>query len=209
MTVALRWAAASVLLASALAWPAAVHPAATTTWKLVRTECTTGQKQVGNACWDPRDSNYTDKWQVGESSASQSVPGQWDVKFTYTVPQTVPAGEAPLALGVTVTSHNNSGAHFQVCVTGGFSVVQPDPCVRAGAEGNDKSNSVSGAVTIKGYRAAAGAHATVEVRLGDGGHVYFTYEAQTAQPSSGPASNATVGSVSGEVTVTHGDDSQE
>ena len=65
------------VVAVSLGAPAAAGPAApaATTWKLVQTtNCSAPRRTVGLACYDPAGSTFTDKWQIGDSSATLTVP---------------------------------------------------------------------------------------------------------------------------------------
>ena len=165
-------AASGVIL---LAGSAAARPATTpgTTWKLVQTTgCASPKKAARLACWDPEGRT---EWQVSESSATWTATG-WDINYKYTIPATLPPAGAQAQLAVTVTDRDPAGASGQVCIASGF-VTSSENCARASAP-KGQSSSGSASVTLKPSPAPAGSKSTLVVALGDGGRLYFTYEAQ-------------------------------
>jgi hypothetical protein len=144
-------------------------------WKLVQTEnCTSPKKVVGLACWDPE--GRTD-WQVSGSKATRSVPGDagWDITYEYTIPATLPPAGDQATLAVTVTDRDPAGVGGQVCISSEFAT-STDNCARATAP-KGQTGSGSKDVTLKPSRASSGSKSGLIVALGDGGRLYFTYEA--------------------------------
>ena len=164
------------------------------TWTLVNMPCTPGflvgstslssqAMPAGRGCYDPAGALFQSDWQVHEGSATWDVPGRWSAQYSYAVPDTVPAGGAslPMTIDVQELAGSASGFHEEYCVLAGtyMTILQSDPCARAGTDVANGTASGSATLTLHDTSAnlRAGTPNIVTIGFGDGGHLYFDYHA--------------------------------
>jgi hypothetical protein len=197
-TVVAFAASAFALMASASASVRLVahNQNGTVTWNLVNTPCTPGGSigsitlssqavPAGRGCYDPAGALFQSDWQVNEGSATWDVPGRWSAQYSYSVPDTVPAGGAslPMSIDLQELAGSSSGFHEQYCVLAGtyMTILQSDPCARAGTDVANGTASGSATLTLDtGSNAPSGTANIVTIGFGDGGHLYFDYQARAA-----------------------------
>ena len=164
----------------------------TVTWTLVNTPCTPGAAlgsitlgsqavPTGRGCYDPAGALFQSDWTVNEGSATWDVPGRWSAQYSYSVPDTVSSSASlPMSIDLQELAGSSSGFHEQFCVTGGsyVTVLQSDPCARAGTDVAFGTASGSATLTLDSTGdVPAGTTDIVTIGFGDGGHLYFDYHA--------------------------------
>ena len=150
-------------------------------WKLVQTPCTgAGKTLVGLACFDS--AGYASSFAsvtASEASSPASLNGSGaDFTDDYTVPETMPAGGAPLTLKAKVTQVT-SPAHGGVCQAGigdteGLAV--PVCAQTAETVNNGQTLTAEKTVTLEPGSGTAGTRLTLLIELAPAGTLYFTYE---------------------------------
>jgi hypothetical protein len=164
----------------------------TVTWTLVNAPCTPGgslgsitlsaqAEPEGRACYDPAGTVFPSDFQAHEGSAAYDVPGQYASQFSYAFPDTVPPAGAslPLSIDTQELAGSASGFHDEFCVTGGsyVTVLQSDPCARAGTDVAFGTASGSATLTLDSNNASTGTPDIVTLGFQDGPHLYFDYHA--------------------------------
>lgn len=167
-------------------------PRTVNTWRLTSVDCTHAQGgdsatesawvARGQACWDQLVSgSSTDDWTVTDSSATRTEK-PYTAAFTYSMPTTITASGASVSLAVTANDvSSTAGISQRVCVfqaTSPFTIQQGgDQCATAAATTPGSSKSASTSLTLVGNDASPGTQETVSVSIGDGGNLYYTYQA--------------------------------
>jgi hypothetical protein len=147
-------------------------------------------------------------WTVGDGSASVTQPS-FSVNMTWSMPGQIAGSGGQGSIAVMTTG----GVAQRICVLQAYTsfTIQGggDSCAQTSA--SMASASASPNLLPKG--AADGTIGYVWVSLGDGGNLYYSYQASTPQPvvtvPPGTGGTARVAQLSGEVTVRHADGSVE
>jgi hypothetical protein len=161
------------------------------TFSLINAVCTQSQEQVGRGCWDQQALDKTN-WAVHDGTATWTE-ATYTAAYTWSVPQQIPpsGGDASLAIRTNDIS-NNSGIDERICVLQGFTQFQVkggDQCAEAFAKTPGSSASASKTATLLPMstpvdQACPGGGfgcVTLEISLGDGGNVYYTYRASESK----------------------------
>jgi hypothetical protein len=188
------------VLGRAPADASAASAAAGVTFELVKPTAATCKAPLvvlGSACADTRGMIVATSWAPKASSADWIVSGRWEVAYTWTAPEKVPAGGAPMTVGMKATELVG-GPNDRICpamaVTAGFSfkeaAAQPAGlsfCAEAGSTKEDSKKLT----LVPSSAAAAGETYSLRVSLQDGPSYTYTYRsvaAPAAPPKPGAAS---------------------
>jgi hypothetical protein len=175
-------AVAGGLVAGAFVGGAPAAPTVAPTFTLVASPtCDTknGEKNVGRACVNPI-ATLADKWSYGDGNAKWDIPGQWVSTYEWTVPATVPAAGANLAMKLSATERIG-GPNNRICpamgAVSGFGLQGPQPqtigfCAEAGGTVNQSKTLKMVASPAQ----PAGSKLYLTIGLQDGPHFTYTYQ---------------------------------
>jgi hypothetical protein len=201
LTALLALAAVTACLAAAPGTTAA-PAAAGVTFELVKPTAATCKAPLvvlGSACADTRGMIVATSWAPKAGSADWIVSGRWEISYTWTAPEKVPSGGAPMTVGMKATELVG-GQSDRICpamaVTAGFSfkeaAAQPAGlsfCAEAGSTKEDSKKLT----LVPSSAAAAGETYYLRVSLQDGPSYTYTYRSVAApatQPGSQPKPGA-------------------
>jgi hypothetical protein len=155
-----------------------------------KAECEAAQAAVlGKACVDRRGMILANEWVTVQDGRAQMIhPNQWDISFSWTVPQSIPATGAAMKLELSAKELTR-GANARICpamgVRGGFALkeggvlqgqpVQVDVCAQAGG-----TAPASKTVTLVPGTATAGSFVYLTVGIQDGPVYTYKYKAVAA-----------------------------
>lgn len=155
-------------------------------------QCAAPQVVLGSACVDKSGLVVADKWTVGSGSAQWNVPGQWQIAYEWTVPQSIPPAGAKLTMKMTGTELIG-GANNRICpamgARGGFELKGEAQPVTLGfcAEAGGTKSDTKTVTLVPSSAAAAGTIAYLTVGAQDGPSYTYTYRAGASTPACPPA----------------------